>query len=166
MPLIVPVYKSHFSSSYLLNIPTQFLILPLKEKNVSVGVGNLSLQVISRRESTVVRMPKCSWHGDLFWGARSIQLLKWPHFYELCKSLEKLVQTVYNIQITVVQGLIMLRPKLFVLCWHYIYFGIMLNIILLKDIPAGLFHLHMWLTIPTFCPLFELEKVGTLIKWT
>lgn len=80
--------------------------------------------------------------------------------------MEKLVQTVYNIQITVVRCLIMLRRTktvCIVLALHIFRHNANITI-LLKDIPAGLFHLHIWLTMPTVCPLFELEKVGTLIK--
>ena len=82
-------------------------------------------------------------------------------------ALKKLVQTVYNIQITVVRWLIMLRrtktAQCIVRALHIFRHNANITI-LLKDIPAGLFYLHMWLTMPTVCPLFELEKVGTLIK--
>ena len=84
----------------------------------------------------------------------------------LALALEKVVQTVYNIQNTIVQCLIMLRRTktvCIVLALHIFRHNANITI-LLKDIPAGLFHLHMWLTMPTVCLLFELEKVGTLIK--
>ena len=125
-----------------------------------------SQTVFADNQSEVVdRMPKCSLHEDLFWGGRGIQVLKWPLFYETCKSLlalalEKLVLTVYNIQTTVIQCLIMLRRTkivCIVLALHILRHNANITI-LLKDVPAGLFHLHMWLTIPTVCPLFELSR--------
>lgn len=78
----------------------------------------------------------------------------------LALALEKLVLTVYNIQITVVQCLIMLRRTktvCIVLALHIFRHNANITI-LLKDVPAGLFHLHMWLTIPTVCPLSELAR--------
>ena len=78
----------------------------------------------------------------------------------LALALEKLVQTVYNIQITEVQCLIMLRrTKTVCIVLALRIFQHNANItILLKDVHAGLFHVHMWLTIPTVCPLFELSR--------